>query len=254
LRLQTLHILTQTHPPPHPKQSLHDKHESWLHFGARPLDAYVAERRAAAAAATLQTTARLRHAGSGAAGLAAASPRLAGAARGGGLRWRADAELLAAAPAAIRDNIVFLGGAGADGEGGGGGAGGGDAERRARAERAAQAEPRDALVGPGGAPLNNRARGGGAVLTALDGVPALVLDHEPDDILHDRDARAEYASKVRLFSEYVKSIAPPGGALELAPHVGAAEAAARENAALRREVAELTARLEGGARALAGRR
>lgn len=44
----------------------------------------------------------------------------------------------------------------------------------------------------------------------LRGVPALVLDHEQDAILHDRDAREDYASKVADFSRFVGTLQSDG--------------------------------------------
>lgn len=57
------------------------------------------------------------------------------------------------------------------------------------------------LLGNGGG-----GRGEGAVGAALNGVPALVLDHEQEDILYDRDARQDYANKVMAFSKFVTSV------------------------------------------------
>lgn len=147
--------------------SLHDKHEAWLHFGARTLDEYVAEWQAERTTQlVVQTVSSLRRNGAG----LALSPHLAAAsADGRTIRLdRPTLDLLSGAPATIRDSIVFLG----------------------------QSAGQEAVHSPGE----------GSVLTALRGVPALVLDHEQNDILFDPDARQDYARKVKDFSDYVRSI------------------------------------------------
>ena len=187
-------------------ESLHAKHESWLHFGARGLDEYLEDQRgggyAGGSAQLLQTRATLARAagGGGPAGPGGAAAGDAGRT----LRFdRPQLELLRRAPASIRDSIVFLG-----------------------------AGPPGGLGGPGGG-----GRDQGSILAALNGIPALVLDHEQADILHDPDARQDYARKVKDFSEYVGSIS--GGVragLELAGAGrgggGAVTAAPRSQAAV----------------------
>jgi hypothetical protein len=63
---------------------------------------------------------------------------------------------------------------------------------------------RDSIVFLGNG--NSLSNGEGAVDAALSGVPALVLDHEQEDILYDRDARQDYANKVMAFSDFVNSV------------------------------------------------
>lgn len=119
-------------------ENLHDKHESWLQFGARHVGNDV------------QTKASLQHAGS----CNGRTVRLG----------ELHADLLRSAPSSIRDNVVFLG------------------------------------------PNSVNNFGEGKVLNVLSGVPALILDHEQDDILFDLDARRDYAKKVKDFSNYVGSL------------------------------------------------
>ena len=143
-------------------ENLHDKHESWLHFGARQLDQYVKDEKS-----LLQTVSALQRQGQ--AGLDA-SPQLA-AHSSDGLSISMDVpgmDVLGRldVPEAIRDSIVFLGSSSTSGV----------------------------------------LQGQGAVDEALFGVPALVLDHEQEDILYDRDARQDYASKVMAFSNFVNSV------------------------------------------------
>lgn len=47
---------------------------------------------------------------------------------------------------------------------------------------------------------------GVGALNVLNGVPALVLDHDQNDILHDLDARRDYANKVKDFSQFVATL------------------------------------------------
>ena len=115
-------------------ENLHDKHESWLQFGARHVGNDV------------QTKTALQHDGS----FSGQTVRLG----------ELHADLLRKAPSSIRDNVVFLG-------------------------------PNFGEV---------------KALDVLSGVPALILDHEQDDILFDLDARRDYAKKVKDFSEYVGSL------------------------------------------------
>ncbi len=119
-------------------ENLHDKHESWLQFGARNVGNNV------------QTTAALQHDGS----FNGQTVRLG----------ELHADLLRKAPPSIRDNVVFLG------------------------------------------PNSGNSFGEGKVLDVLSGVPALILDHEQDDIMFDLEARKDYAKKVKDFSEYVGSL------------------------------------------------
>ena len=63
---------------------------------------------------------------------------------------------------------------------------------------------RDSIVFLGNG--NSLSNGEGAVDAALSGVPALVLDHEQEDILYDRDARQDYANKVMAFSDFVNAV------------------------------------------------
>jgi deoxyadenosine/deoxycytidine kinase len=119
-------------------ENLHDKHESWLQFGAKQIGNEV------------QTKAALQYDGS----LKGQTVRLG----------ELHADLLRSAPLSIRDNVVFLG------------------------------------------PNSGNHTGEGKVLDVLSGVPALILDHEQDDILFDLDARMDYAKKVKDFSEYVGSL------------------------------------------------
>jgi len=145
-------------------ETLHNKHESWLHFGARQLNDVVKE------AGLVRTVSTLQRRGEPWLDI---SPQLAASSMDG-KRLRLDVpelNLLEAAPSSIKQNIVFLG-PNEDGEREGGSAG----------------------------------EGVGCVARALSGVPALVLDHDQDDILHDPAARLDYASKVKAFSEYVQSI------------------------------------------------
>jgi deoxyadenosine/deoxycytidine kinase len=144
-------------------ENLHDKHESWLHFGARHLDQYVKDEKS-----LLQTVSALQRQGQ--AGLDV-SPQLA-AQSSDGLSISMDVpgmDVLGRldVPEAIRDSIVFLGSSNNSGV---------------------------------------QLQGQGAVDEALFGVPALVLDHEQEDILYDRDARQDYASKVMAFSNFVNSV------------------------------------------------
>jgi hypothetical protein len=139
--------------------NLHDKHESWLHFGARQLDQYVKDEES-----LLQTVSALRRQGQAGLDL---SPQLA-AQSPDGLSISMDIpgmDLLRRldVPEAIRDSIVFLGNS------------------------------------------NNGSNGQGTIDEALFGVPALVLDHEQEDILYDKDARQDYANKVMAFSNFVNS-------------------------------------------------
>lgn len=143
-------------------ENLHDKHESWLHFGARQLDQYMQDEKQSR---LMQTVSALRKHGQAGLDL---SPQLAAQSRDG-LSISMDVpgmDLLGRldVPEAIRDSIVFLG---------------------------------------NGSSLSN---GEGAVDAALSGVPALVLDHEQEDILYDRDARQDYANKVMAFSDFVNSV------------------------------------------------
>jgi deoxyadenosine/deoxycytidine kinase len=143
-------------------ENLHDKHESWLHFGARQLDQYMHDEKQSR---LMQTVSSLRKQGQ--AGLDF-SPQLAEKSRDG-RRLTMDVpgmDLLGRldVPEAIRDSIVFLGNG------------------------------------------NSLSNGEGAVDAALSGVPALVLDHEQEDILYDRDARQDYANKVMAFSDFVHSV------------------------------------------------
>eukprot|EP00890_Picochlorum_soloecismus_P004576 jgi/Picsp_1/5119/NSC_02482-R1_atp binding protein len=138
-------------------ENLHDKHESWLHFGARHLKQYMADQNEY----LMHTVSSLKRREAG----LDISPQLA-ASSPDGLRLmmdRPELHLLGDAPELIRDSVVLLG------NGGGG-------------------------------------RGEGAVGAALNGVPALVLDHEQEDILYDRDARQDYANKVMAFSKFVTSV------------------------------------------------
>jgi deoxyadenosine/deoxycytidine kinase len=139
--------------------NLHDKHESWLHFGAKHLDQYVQDQR------LMQTVSALQRQGQAGLDL---SPQLAAQSRDG-TSIRMDVpgmDLLGRldVPQAIRDSIVFLGNSGSD------------------------------------------STGVGTVGAALSGVPALVLDHEQEDILYDKDARQDYANKVMAFSDFVNSV------------------------------------------------
>jgi deoxyadenosine/deoxycytidine kinase len=143
-------------------ENLHDKHESWLHFGARQLDQYMHDE---TQSRLMQTVSSLQKQGQ--AGLDF-SPQLAEKSRDG-RRLTMDVpgmDLLGRldVPEAIRDSIVFLGNG------------------------------------------NSLSNGEGAVDAALSGVPALVLDHEQEDILYDRDARQDYANKVMAFSDFVNSV------------------------------------------------
>jgi deoxyadenosine/deoxycytidine kinase len=138
-------------------ENLHDKHESWLHFGARHLKQYMRDQNEH----LMHTVSSLQRREAG----LHVSPQLA-ASSPDGLRLmmdRPEVHLLGDAPELIRDSVVLLG------NGGGG-------------------------------------RGEGAVGAALNGVPALVLDHEQEDILYDRDARQDYANKVMAFSKFVNSV------------------------------------------------
>ena len=80
---------------------------------------------------------------------------------------------LKAAPASIRENISFLG-----------------VHRNSAGKN------------------HNHHSGEDNVLEMLFGVPTLVLDHEQEDILFDADARQDYATKVKDFSEFVASLQP----------------------------------------------
>lgn len=146
-------------------ENLHEKHERWLHFGARQLEEVIDNRNR-----LMQTVSALTSSSEPRLDL---SPQLAAQSRDG-LRLGVDVpgmELLGRldVPEAIRGSIVFLGGEGRDGAREGG-------------------------------------EGMDAVDAALRGVPALVLDHEQDDILYDKDARQDYANKVMAFSEFVNSV------------------------------------------------
>lgn len=142
-------------------ENLHDKHESWLHFGARHLDEYIAGQELR----LLETKSSLQRNPGG----LYLSPALAANSKDGrSLQLgKPEFELLQSAPASIRDYIVFLG----DGN----------------LSTSGQSEE-------------------GKISQILSGVPALVLDHEQEDILYDRDARQDYAKKVKDFSQYVGSL------------------------------------------------
>ena len=155
-------------------ENLHEKHERWLHFGARQLEEVM---RGNSNAKVMQTVSAL--AKEGAYGVQSPrldlSPQLAAQSRDG-MRLGVDVpgmDLLGRldVPETIRGSIVFLGG--------------GDDNRRGD---------------------NRRDDGMDAVDAALRGVPALVLDHEQEDILYDRDARQDYANKVMAFSDFVNSM------------------------------------------------
>jgi len=143
-------------------RSLHEKHESWLHFGARQLDDILRDQ--SGASGLVQTVSSLQHRAQPSLHL---SPQLA-ATSIDGRSLKLDVPewgMIDAAPASIKDNIVFLN-SGAEV--------GGD--------------------------------GTGHIAQALAGVPALVLDHDQEDIMYDHAARLDYASKVKAFSEYVQSL------------------------------------------------
>lgn len=170
-RLRTRNRSEEVGVDPAYLENLHDKHESWLHFGARQLDDYV--RDAAHAAGLVQTVSALRH--NPGAGLHV-SPQLA-ATSDDGRRLKLDRpslDLLESAPSSIRDSIVFLGG--------------------------------NQSVGSPSASVISQPKEGKNIMMMLSGVPALVLDHEQEDILYDRDARLDYAKKVKDFSDYVNTI------------------------------------------------
>lgn len=143
-------------------ENLHDKHESWLHFGARHLDEYIAGQELR----LLETKSSLLRRNPGGLYL---SPALAANSKDGrSLQLgKPEFELLQSAPASIRDYIVFLG---------------------------------DGNIAT---PIQSEE---GKISQILSGVPALVLDHEQEDILYDRDARQDYAKKVKDFSQYVGSL------------------------------------------------
>ena len=150
-------------------ENLHDKHESWLHFGARnamnePQGSNLIE-----TVARLQQQEQQQRGGGGLGGrsLLFNQPHL---------------ELLRSAPASIRDNIVFLG---------------------PDSTRSGGTDP-----------------GEDKVLQVLSGIPTLVLDHEQEDIMHDLDARKDYAQKVKAFSEYVGTLRASRPKLDLMQATG----------------------------------
>eukprot|EP00204_Picochlorum_oklahomense_P001056 CAMPEP_0118797512 /NCGR_PEP_ID=MMETSP1161-20130426/56_1 /TAXON_ID=249345 /ORGANISM="Picochlorum oklahomensis, Strain CCMP2329" /LENGTH=525 /DNA_ID=CAMNT_0006724701 /DNA_START=199 /DNA_END=1776 /DNA_ORIENTATION=+ len=159
-------------------ENLHDKHESWLHFGARQLNQYMEDEERYRLMQTVSALKKHDRAGLD------LSPQLAEQSSDG-LSIRMDVpgvDVLGQVPPDIRDSIVFLG------------------------------------TGSG-------SRGEGAVDAALSGVPALVLDHEQEDILYDRDARQDYASKVMAFSNYVNSVRTSRQRIDVENTVRADEAA-----------------------------
>lgn len=159
-------------------ENLHDKHESWLHFGARQLNQYMEDEERYRLMQTVSALKKHDRAGLD------LSPQLAEQSSDG-LSIQMDVpgvDVLGQVPPDIRDSIVFLG------------------------------------TGSG-------SRGEGAVDAALSGVPALVLDHEQEDILYDRDARQDYASKVMAFSNYVNSLRTSRQRIEVENTVRADEAA-----------------------------
>lgn len=159
-------------------ENLHDKHESWLHFGARQLNQYMEDEERYRLMQTVSALKKHDRAGLD------LSPQLAEQSSDG-LSIRMDVpgvDVLGQVPSEIRDSIVFLG------------------------------------TGSG-------SRGEGAVDAALSGVPALVLDHEQEDILYDRDARQDYASKVMAFSNYVNSVRTSRQRIDVENTVRADEAA-----------------------------
>ena len=125
-------------------ETLHEKHESWLYFGAKGQDDGMVQ-----TTVSLQNDSEKKH--------------------GESVLIREPGHiLLRSAPDSIKESIVFVGGV--------------DKARGA-------SEPGEANV-----------------LQTLSGVPALVLDHDQDDIMHDIDARREYAQKVGDFSNFVSMI------------------------------------------------
>lgn len=167
-------------------ENLHEKHESWLHFGARHLNEYLKDPMPGSSlengSPLLHTKTKLVHEPYG----LGVSPALASTSPDGRRLHLGipGVDILKSAPPSIRDNIVFLG---ADGR------------------------PVHGSIINGGSDVEGRKISG-----LLAGVPALVLDHEQDDILRDPDARQDYARKVKDFSEFVGSIRGKSlGGLEL---------------------------------------
>lgn len=142
-------------------ENLHDKHESWLHFGARNA---IGEPQGSGMLETISQLQRGGERGSDGRSLRFDQPHL---------------DLLKSAPAIIRDNIVFL--------------------------------------GPDSTRSGGTDSGEDKVLQVLSGVPTLVLDHEQEDIMHDLDARKDYAQKVKAFSEYVGTLRSSRPKLDLMP-------------------------------------
>ncbi|KFM27239.1 putative deoxycytidine kinase [Auxenochlorella protothecoides] len=145
--------------------SLHDKHEDWLHFGARTLSEVVEAQRH-----MLETVTRLRRDKQG----HRTSPILEAATMEEGgeasrLRFTQPAWLVDA-PASIKGNIYFLKG-------------------------------RDVSTGDAALSLQED-----KIVNTLRDVPALMLEHGQSDILHDPEARQDYARKVKDFSEYVAKL------------------------------------------------
>ncbi|KAK2078368.1 hypothetical protein QBZ16_003208 [Prototheca wickerhamii] len=190
--------------------SLHQKHEDWLHFGARALHEVVEAQRQ-----MLESVTRLRRELPGTRtqspileAAAAAAPGAGGAPR---LRFAQPAWLVDA-PESIRGSVYFLKG-------------------------------RDADAAAGVSPQEN------SIVNSLADIPALMLDHDQSDILFDPEARRDYARKVKDFSEYVSKLAATKKA-QLARSHGFVEplvgASALDDGALLRRLAELTRRRQGG--------
>lgn len=143
---------------------LHYMHESWLFTGARQLQ-FSGVRGPAIYEAESHLERRT------AAGLSL-SPELASVAQGNNLLMLSP-DGFPEAPASIRGSVYMLGGQ----------------------------LPKSNVAGG----RDSGASGKEACITAhMKGVPALVLDHDANDIMHDLDARQEYAQKVRDFSDYVQ--------------------------------------------------
>ena len=186
-------------------ENLHEKHESWLYAGAQALKDYLREAQLASTPADqslLRSISKLQRTKHG----LEVSPEILQLARRiseDGQEHRLQlydetvVELLKQAPDCIRDSIMFLGRPK-------------DGTNNLLSASGLQVYPGGAGLGSSVARSPGLGRGGTEedriMGELLCGVPALVLDHDQSDILHDPDAREDYARKVKAFSEYVNSI------------------------------------------------
>lgn len=173
---------------------LHEKHEHWLNFGARKVDDFV------------QTVSRLEYTAKG----LGVSPHINAFSRPGNGSERSEGVMsvlplgrlsnsksILDIPSSIRDSVYILG---AD-----------EATRQQQEElnvyqRHHQPHHSHSMAtssSSSSSSFNSRNDAPSSIKGSLLGVPALMLDHDQDSILHDPMARADYAKKVRDFQEFV---------------------------------------------------